>query len=253
MKSRFTIIIALLLLLLLTINVSAQEEKVLGSKNGIKITYQLLLEQEGKKKDKYILIVNAINDTQSNLFYEVPLSKDTNGKWILPIIPEQKGFTKISVRNSTGLFGNGQSIIGDQTKLLTTNNSILYEIKRGEIYTQETTFKVRKGNKPLITNLFSKTLKDLEVFDLQLSADMLKGDYLSSCGNLKVNINVSNSPEKGDYLIQTTNGKQFLWLRSSETTFTRENSQDFTLTFNKDNNTYNYSTSDGISCSWTKS
>ena len=250
MKTRFTIIITLLLL---TIKLSAQEEKVLANKNGIKITYQLLLEQKEKKKDKYILIVNAINDSESNLYYEVPLTKDNDGQWNLPYTPEQKGFTKISVRNSTGLFGNGQSIIGDQTTLITTNNSILYEITRGEVYTQETTFKVKTGNTPLITNSFSKTFKDLETFDLKLSADMLKGDYISSCGNIKININVDNTPEKGDYLIQTTNGKQFIWLRSSETTFIRENNEDYTLTFNKNDNSYNYSTSDGITCSWIRS
>lgn len=249
MKSKFTIIAALLFY---TFKISAQEEKVLATKNGIKISYQLLLEKEEKKKDKYILIVNAVNETNSNLYYEIPLIKDQNGNWDLPYLPEESGFTKIEVRNSTGLFGNGQSIIGDQTSSMTTNNSILFEIKSGEIYSQETTFRVKTGDSPLITNSFSKTIKNLELFDLQLSADMLNGDYISSCADIKININAYNSPEKGDYLIQTTNGKQFFWIRSSETSFVRENSQGYTLTFNKNDNSYTYSTSDGITCIWKK-
>ncbi|MDO6600020.1 hypothetical protein [Tenacibaculum sp. 1_MG-2023] len=247
MKTKITLIITLLLI---TLKISSQEEKALTSKDGVKITYQLLLEDEGKKKDKYILIVNAINESDIDLYYKVKLIKNKEGKWSLPFISEQKGFTKIKVRNSTGLFGNGQSLFGEQTNLLTIDNSILYKIKKEEIYTQETTFKVKKDKKPLITNTFSKKIKPLDQFDLKISKQMLDGDYLSSCGNIKVNINSGNSTEKGDYLLQTTNGKQFTWIRSSETTFVRENNSDYTLTFNKDNGTYTYSTSDGITCSW---
>lgn len=249
MKTKITIIIAFLLI---TIKVSSQEEKQLANKDGVKITYQLLLTEEGKKKDNYILIVNAINESNVDLYYTVPLIKNNTGQWSLPYTPSEKGFTKINVRNSTGLFGDGQSLIGDQTNLFTTNNSLLFELKSGNIYSQETSFKVLKGQKPLITNTFSNTLKILSDFDLLISAEMLNGDYISSCGDIKININTQNSPEKGDYLLQTTNGNQFIWIRSSETSFVRENNPDYTLTFNKNDNSYTYSTSDGINCSWIK-
>lgn len=249
MIKNITIIIALLFF---SPKLSSQEEIKLGNKDGIKITYQLLLEDAGKRKDKYILIVNAANEGNTDLYYDVKLTKSNEGNWELPVMPSAKGFSKVLVRNSTGLFGDGQSLIGDLTKLVTTDNSILFELKKGDIYTQETTFKVKKDVKPLITNTFSKTIKELENYDLKISAEMLKGDYVSSCGNIKININVRNSEEKGDFIIQTTNGKQFVWLRNSETTFVRENNDDYTLTFNKDNNTYTYSTSDGITCNWIK-
>lgn len=238
---------------LLTFNCLGQKEIELADKNDVKISYQLLLEDEGKKKDSYILIVNALNESETDLYYEVALTENNQGQLQLPFIPEEKGFTKILVRNSTGLFGDGQSIIGEQTDLITTDNSMLFHLKKGDILTQETTFKVKTGIKPLITNTFNKTLKPLEGFDIQISGDMLDGDYISSCGDIRININGQNSEEKGDYLLQTTNGNQFIWLRTSETTFVRENSDDLTLIFNKDENKFTYSTSDGINCIWNKS
>ncbi len=246
MKTNLLLIIVFLLSIC---KVSSQEEKQLANRDGINVTYQLILEEKGKKKDKYILIVNAVNTSDENLYYSIQLSKDEEGNWFIPSDSE-KGFTKIKVRNSTGLFGNGQSIRGDKTDDITTNDKILFEIKRDNIYTRETTFKVKPGEKPLITNTFIKTLKKIEDFDFKVSSKMLNGNYISSCGDLKINISFEDSPERGNYLRQTTIGKQFIWIRSSETTFIRENSTDYSLTFNKKDNTFTYSTSDGIVCTW---
>lgn len=247
MKTIFTTIFLLLIL-----KVSAQEEKQIANKDGVNISYQLILEDEGKKKDKYILIVSYENVSEANLYYEVQLTQDDEGNLSLPIIPEEQAFTKIRVRNSTGLFGDGQSLIGDTTEFVTTNNNMLFELKKGNVSSQETTFKVKSGIKPLITNSYLRSIKPIDEFDLMISAKMLDGDYISSCGNLNVNINSGANEEDGDYLLQTTNGKQFTWTRSSETTFVRKNNSDYTLTFNKNNNTFIYATSDGITCTWSK-
>jgi len=249
MKTKITFI---MLFLIASIKLVGQEETQLSNKDGVKITYQLLLEDQGKKKDSYLLIVNATNTNDKDLYYKVALNQNQNGQFELPYAPSERGFTKITVRNSTGLFGDGQSIIGNETKLMTTNNEQLFKIGKGDIYSQETTFKVKKGIKPLLTNLFNKTLQVLEDFDLKISQDMLDGNYTSSCGDLKVNISTQNSEEKGEHLIQTTNGKQFVWLQTTESTFERENNTGYTLVFNKKNNTYTYATSDGITCTWTK-
>ena len=196
--------------------------------------------------------MKAENTSDTDLYYSVELRKDNNGNWMLPIIPDQKGFTKIKVLNSTGWFGDGQSLIGDQTDYVTTNNSLLFVIKKGNTYSEETSFKVKKGNKPIITNTFLRSLKKLQDFDLKISSKMLDGNYISSCGNVQINISFVNSIERGDFLIQTTNGKQFIWLRTSTTTFVRENNSDYSLTYNKNNGTFTYSTSDGITCVWKK-
>jgi hypothetical protein len=247
-----TILFILIAILLSANNVSSQEEIILANRDGVKISYQLILEDAGKKKDKYILIVQAENISDVDLYYSVRLTNNEDGTWSLPIIPEEIGFTKIKVRNSTGLFGNGQSIFGDETPFVTTNDYILYELKIGNMYVEETIFKLKSGEKPLITNSFTKSLKEIEEFDIKIFSKMLNGNYISSCGNIVVNISAESSPERGDYLLQTTNGKQFVWIRKSETTFIRENGSGYSLTFNKTDKTFTYSTADGISCIWKK-
>jgi len=227
----------------------AQEEIQLASKDGIKVSYQLILEEQGKKKDKYILIVNAVNTTDNDLFYGVQLTQNDEGKWQFN---ESNGFTIIKVRNATGLFGAGKAIVAEKTDFITTDNKLLFVIKKGTIYSDETTFKVAKGDKPLITNTFLKILKSFNSFDIKVNSKILNGNYISSCGNIKINISLENSAEKGDYLLQTTNGKQFIWIRTSEYTFVRENNSEYSLTFNKKDNSFTYTTTDGITCIWTK-
>ena len=229
---------------------NAQEEKKLSSKYDVDITYSLILQEQGKKKDKYILIVNATNNSKEDLYYSVKNEKDKNVLAMNSLMSGSYGFTKIKVRNSTGLFGDGKSIVGEKTNLITTNNNLLYLVKSGGIYTYETKFKVKKGVKPIVTNSFFKVLKTIDNFDLAISPTMLNGKYISSCGEVKIEIKAGSSAEKGDYLVQTTNGKQFIWLRSSSNTFVRENNKELTLTFHKSSNTYTYFSSDGISCTW---
>ncbi|MGG8495930.1 hypothetical protein ACQY1Q_05915 [Tenacibaculum sp. TC6] len=238
-------------ILLITINSFCQEKIEIAEKGGLKISYQLIKEEEGKKKDSYIIILSAENTNDNNLFYAVQLMKDAANKWNIPN-GDEKFYSKLKVRNSTGWFGNGIGISGEKTQLITTDNKLIFEIKKNEVYTKETSFKVKKGVKPLITNTFLKTFSKLDDFDLKISSNMIDGKYLSSCGNLTIDISSQTSNERGDFLIQTTNGKQFIWLRKSETTFIREENQGFTLIFDKVKQSFIYSTSDGVVCNWVR-
>ncbi|WP_405369792.1 hypothetical protein [Nonlabens sp. Asnod2-A12] len=229
----------------------AQEETTLASKNGIKITYQLLLEEETKRKDKYILIVTTTNTNDQDLYYEIPmLTPDFKNS--IEMNASLANFAKIKIRNSTGMFGDGVSVTGEETTLLTTANTSLMLIRSGEMLHSETTFKVRSGKKPLITNSFTRLFKPLNEFDLQISSAMIDGNYTSTCGNILINIESGKDPTKGDIIIQTVNGKQFTWLRTTDTTFIRENNDGYTLSYNQNKESFHYSTSDGISCTWEK-
>jgi hypothetical protein len=53
-------------------------------------------------------------------------------------------------------------------------------------------------------------------------------------------------------LLQTINGKQIYWKKVSANSFARETDAGTTLSYNSGNNSFNYSTSDGVSCIWTK-
>lgn len=245
-KFLFTVLLAIPLLQF------SQEDIKLNKKNGIEVSYQLLLSDEGKKKDQYILIANAINTTSKDFYYSVPLIKGSNGKYTLSPFGQEKGFTKVKVRNSTGLFGDGQSIIGELTKMFTVNKHVLFVVKKGETYSEETKFKVKKGVKPLITNTFSKVFKDLSDFDLEISKEMLDGSYTSSCGDFILTIEANENVEKGDFLIQTVNGKKFIWLRDNNLAFKREDVKGYSIIYNKENLSFKYSANDGVKCNWVK-
>ena len=242
----------LIVLVLTSYTIFSQEEKVLSVKYGVKITYQLVLEEEGGKKDKYILIVNATNNSSNDLYYPIKIETDDTVKALNSLMTGSTGFTKIKVRNSTGWFGDGKSISGASTDFITVNNNRLYKLNAGGVYSQETTFKVRHGKKPILTNSFSKVLQKLDAFNLAITPQMLTGNYVSSCGNTAISITAKKSQDKGDHLIQATNGKQFIWLKTADGSFKRENNNGITLTYNKSTASYTYATLDGISCNWSK-
>lgn len=232
----------------------SQQEKRIAVKDSVEITYQLLLKGHTSKKDKYILIVNAINKSNTDKFYVTPLAKPSSiNQSTVSQAGTSPGFTRVKVRNSTGMFGNGASIKGEFTGLITTNNEAIYVIRKGNIYTQETSFRVLKGTAPLITNTFTKTFNDLSNYDLRLTPKMINGDYISDCGDIRLNLNASKDETGKDIVIQTINGKQFIWIRTSEDTFVRRNNcNEATLTFNKTTNSFQYSTVDGVYCDWVK-
>ncbi|MCF6182301.1 hypothetical protein [Lutibacter sp.] len=231
----------------------SQQEKRIAVKDSVEITYQLLLKGHSSKKDKYILIVNAINKSNTDKFYTAPMAKSAREGHVTATQSGDSGFTRIKVRNSTGLFGNGASIKGEFTDLITTDNEAIYVIRKGDIYTQETSFRVLRGDIPLITNTFTKIFEDLSRYDLRLTPKMINGDYVSNCGNIRLNLNTSKDETGRDIVIQTINGKQFIWIRRSEDTFVRKNNcNEATLTFNKTTNSFQYSTVDGVYCDWVK-
>ncbi|GAA4850027.1 hypothetical protein [Algivirga pacifica] len=238
--------------LLCTLGLSAQQETVIGTKDGIKVSYQLLLKDEGKKKDKYILIVNAVNETDQDLYYAVPLIPDAEGNLAMPFSDEEQGFSKVRVRNSTSIFGAGRSVVGEQTELYTTNNELLFLVKKGGHYTNETTFKVEAGNKPLLTNTFTNIVKPLGAYDIKISPAVVNGDYVASCGDVRLNLSFQTTEEDGEHLVATVNGQQFIWLKSTETSFVRKDSNEFTLTYDSHTQSFHYATSDGMLCTWGK-
>ena len=148
----------------------SQEEKKIAVKDSVEITYQLLLKDHTSKKDKYILIANAVNKSNTDKFYAAPLAR-SNVKSHMSVsqVSSSPGFTRVKVRNSTSVFGNGASIKGEFTDLITTNNEAIYVIKKGNVYSQETSFRVVKGVTPLITNVFTKIFENLSHYDLRLT------------------------------------------------------------------------------------
>jgi len=229
----------------------AQDKVSLNNQDGIHVSYELTKLNEGSNKDTYLAVIKAENKNDYDVFYGIPLVKQANGTTSISIL-ENKLFAQSSVRNSTGLFGDNINLTGHETKLFTNDNKILYTIPKGEFITSEKEFKVKKGVKPILTNTFLMSLKSIDNFDVALNEATVNGDWTSNCGNIQMALTIGKN-ERGETVIQQLiNGKQNLWKKATSNTFEKVNDINAKLSYNKQNNSFNYSTTDGVSCMWTK-
>lgn len=228
----------------------SQETKIIGTKDNVEISYQLTELDKNSKKDKYLITISFENKSDSDLYYALPLMKNSEGKEFLnPLLT--RGFANVLIRNSTGLFRDGRQLIGQETILRTEDNGVLIGLEKNKIYNVEDEFTVKAGEKPIITNSYLNTLRKLDQFNIKMSDAFINGMWQSNCGNTNISLSIVN--ENGqEKLLQTVNGKQIKWLKQNSTTFAKENDTNSTLTYNKSNNKFFYSSSDGNNCEWTK-
>lgn len=231
--------------------VQAQDKVLLNSQDGIYITYQLTKIKDGTKKDTYLAVVKAENKNDYDVFYGIPLTKLPNGTTTVSIL-ENKLFAQSSVRNSTSLFGDNINLSGQETKLITNDNKILYSISKGDFITAEDEFKVRKGEKPILTNTFLLPLKGIENFDIAINETVINGDWSANCGNIPMNLTMAKNEKNETVIIQLVNGKQNIWRKTSTNTFEKLNDRSTTLSYNKQHNNFTYSNTDGVFCLWVK-
>ena len=104
-----------------------------------------------------------------------------------------------------------------------------------------------------MTNTVNYSFSKLADFDLRINREMIDGLWQSTCGSVSMNFAfVERTSTSMAYILQSVNGKQIKWFKQTEITFTRENDNATTLSYQKSNNTFLYSSSDGISCTLTK-
>lgn len=242
--------ILMLLTLFISINITAQEEVNIGSKYGIDISYQILKTKKTKKKDVYLLIATAVNTNDYDVYYKTPISSYST--------IYDSGFTQIKVRNATGIFRTGQAIYGSKLTLRTTKGQLSI-LEAGETYNFETNFRVKKGDTPLITNTFNSQLFKFETFEILLGPGIVSGEWSTTCGTLSMTLdytskkhNVNGVEETYEVISQSTNGKQFIWMKVAENSFVREDIEGYNLSYNSSTGLFLYSTSDGLSCNWSK-
>lgn len=240
-----------LLLFLAYANCFSQESKVVGNQDGIEISYQLTNLEKGDKKDKYLVAITAVNKGSQDMYYGVPLEKDASGKESFGIIP-QLGFSKISVRNSTGWFGDGKQVTGQQTILRTEDNAVLFGLEKGKIYNFEFEFNTKTGVTPIITNTYVRSINPLSSFNLALNEVVINGTWVSSCGNSMNSLVFLSDATGVQFINQSVNGRQFKWIRKNVTEFVKENDVNSILTYNKATNTFAYANAEGVSCEWKK-
>jgi hypothetical protein len=229
----------------------AQDKVILNNQDGMYVSYELTKIDAGTKKDTYLVVVKAENKNDYDVFYSVPLTKQANGSNAVSIL-ENKLFAQSVVRNSTALFGDNINLAGQETKLITNDNRILYSISKGNFITAEKEFKVKPGVKPIITNTFLLPLKSIDNFDIAINEAAINGDWNSNCGNMQMTLTLTKNEKNETVIHQLVNGKQIVWRKTTANTFEKLNDSTTTLSYNKQNNSFSYSTTDGVSCLWTK-
>jgi len=243
----------ILLITTLFINnfLKAQVKNEINDQDGIYVTYELTKIEENSKKETYLAIIKAENKNDFDVFYSVPLTTQANGSKSVGIL-QSKGFSQIAVRNGTGFFGDYQTLVGTETNLITNDNFILFTIPKGKFVTGEKEFKVKKGVKPIITNTFLMPFKKLDLFDIAINETSISGEWISNCGGIQMSLSLGKN-EKGETILQqSVNGKQNFWKKLNASLFEKINDKNVTLSFNKANNTFNYATTDGVACVWSK-
>lgn len=229
----------------------SQTVKILSTQNGFEIAYQAQKISDGKK-DKWLVTVTAVNKTESPLFYGVPTLNQNNAANQMND-PAAQFSSKVAVRNVTGFLANdGVRIKGELTNFFTENKStVLLQYAPGRIYNYENSINVKHGDTLIVTVSHAYPLKKLSEFNLEISGALIDGDYKTSCGSNSFGVSMKVENEK-TFLLQSVNGKQIKWIKSSATLFLKETDSSSTLSYNRDKKTFSYSSTDGINCEWTR-
>lgn len=233
------------------VGVFAQSPIELANIDNVKISYTLTKLESTDKKDKYLIQVTLVNANSNPVYYAIP--GIVNADKTVTMDPFNDKFAKVKIRNSTGLFGDGIGLSGDNTGLVTTGNGFVYVIHPGKMYNSETTFKVKTGEAPIVTNTVKQNLNQLSNYDLQINRSMIDGLWKSTCTSVDMSLSyVEMTGTSPASIIQSVNGKQIKWIKQTDITFVRENDNSTTLSYQKATNSFLFSSSDGISCTLTK-
>jgi hypothetical protein len=196
------------------------------------------------------MIARAENTTESDLYYEVPLSAQLNGNYGVGML-QNKSFALSTVRNSTGLMNENISFSGNETKFITADRKVLFLIPKGGQIIGKQEFKVKSGEAPVLENRFLFSFRKLEFFQLEVTDYLIQGVWKTSCGTPEIMLTVSNQGTEKT-IIQTVNGKQIFWKKSAPNVFRKTNDEEVTLTFNMAKRVFTYVSPEGIVCNWNK-
>lgn len=233
----------------------AQETIVLNNQDGVYVTYELTKLESTSKKDTYLAIIKAENKNSFDVYYTAQQYRPGYGLGTAPSQTNSlngQAFAQANVRNSTEFLGDYDYVPlkGNMTRAITTNNQVLYVLESGRSVTTEKKFKVKTGVKPILTNSFLVPLRPIDYFDLAISEETVNGDWVSSCGNILMSLMLTRN-ENGEIIIrQIINGKQNIWRKAGSNTFEKMYDRGITITYNKINGSFSYTSSDGVLCNW---
>jgi hypothetical protein len=193
-----------------------------------------------EKKDKYLMEITLANKRDYDLYYAV--AKPANG------VPINTALGTIKVQNATGLV-KSTGFSGILTRLETTNNESLVFIEKNKMLQGQFKFAVPAGAEPLVTFTGNTTFRKLEAFSLRLNAMIVDGTWNSNCLSAASTLSYIDTGSV-HYLLQGLNGKYIKWVKQSENTFVRSESQGTILTYSLSTGQFTYTNNDGVYCVW---
>lgn len=248
---RIVVIVAFSLVQLIAL---AQEKTPLNGQSGINLFYQLSKIETSEKRDRYKLVITAENVNPYDVYYTIPMKKQTDGQFRLNSY-DNFSLAEVYAKNATGLMGvlnDAAKITGEQTKAVTKNNEVLFKLAKGQILTGEVRFAVKPGQKPELISKFNRPIKKIEEYDMTPGGEPLTGAWVSNCGNIPMTLKPGKNDKGQDVIYQNVHGRQNTWLMISENVFEKPGEKQATLTYNRTGNVYTYTNIDGVVCIWSK-
>lgn len=235
-------------LLMPGIAVRSQGTDTIRSKDGITVTYTLKKTSAGDKHDWYRLDMSARNDLPHDVYYSKFSASTTT--------PNTYSFSRVIIYNTSRLEGFGGTTIpvqGDATGMKTDRNMMLFRIGAGRRISTSAEFTVKSGQQPNVFFGLDGPFQKLETFKLVMSSEPVSAaTWISSCGNVAMELQQSPQPDGRIELRQRVNGREQVWIRNAQGIFEKPGDPGARVSWNSVGNVYTYTNDDGVVCLWQK-
>jgi len=218
------------------------QQRIIEDNADFSLRIQLHKLEADEKKDKYLMEISLANKRNYDLYYAV--AKNSNVSYM------NTSMGTIKVQNATGLM-KSTGFSGALTRLETINNEALVVIEKQETLQGQFKFSVPGGTEPLVTFTGNTVFRKLESFPLRLNAIIVNGTWNSACLSAASTLSYIDTGAV-HYMLQGLNGRYIKWLKQTENTFVRSESQGTTLTYSLATGQFTYTNTDGVFCVWRK-
>ena len=226
----------------------AQGTDTVRSKDGITVTYTLKKTSVGDKHDWYRLDISARNDLPHDVYYSKFSASTTT--------PNTYSFSRVIIYNTSRLEGFGGTTIpvqGDATGMNTDRNMMLFRIGAGRRISAGVAFTVKTGQQPNVFFGLDGPFQKLEAFKLVMSSEPVSAaTWISSCGNVPMDLQQVTQPGGRIELRQRVNGRDQVWVSNAQGIFEKPGDAAARVSWNSLGNVYTYTNDDGVVCLWQK-
>lgn len=202
----------------------------------------------------------VLNNSGKDYYYQAPMRFDTKkGVYKKSNTSANLALYQMKVRNASTIFqGTTINFYPDLTHYETTDNNMIYVLKKGHVYSKRSTFTLSHELTPEIGVELMKTLSDIEEYDnIVLTRVAFEGKYLSDCGEEQNDFKFVNYGYDDEKLLQTPvpfykDELRKYWIRVSNNRYVSETNSDELLIFNPKTKTFIYTSIDGKVCNLKK-